>query len=282
MFGKKVSTLALVVLAIGAIGCSEAVTIGGEPGSAVNVGEVAAAPFDYTDYETVLSKYVSDEGFVDYEGLKNDREALDRFNASLGDVSPATYNSWSESERLAFLINAYNSLTLVSIIDNYPVESIRKIGGVWNGRRFPVAGQEVTLNNIEHDTIRVLFSEPRIHFAVNCASIGCPILRNEPFTGEALDTQLDEQVNVSFDGDLHFRIDRQENKVYLSAVFKWFGEDWEPGFSQEESLPGLNDRETAFANFASQYVGPEDREFLMRGGYDIAFIDWDWGLNEQS
>lgn len=282
MFGKKFLILAIIPLAVGVIGCSRSTPIGSPTDGSTATSVADAAPFDYSDYATVLSNYVDPDGFVDYEGLKADREALDRFNTSLGEVSPATYNAWSDSERLAFLINAYNSITLASIIDNYPVESIRDINGVWKGRKFPVVGQEVTLDTIEHGTIRTQFSEPRIHFAVNCASIGCPILRNEPYTGAELEAQLEEQTQISFDSDMHFRIDREENKVYLSSVFRWFGQDWEPGFGNDREIEGLNDRETAFADFASQYVGSEEREFLLQGGYDIGFTDWDWSLNEQS
>lgn len=277
---KKYLLLALIPVAIGTIGCAqESPGIGSAPDGTTVTAVAQAAPFDYSDYAAVLSKYVSDDGVVDYTGLKGDREALDRFNAALGEVSPATYQAWSENDRLAFLINAYNSLTLVSIIDNHPVKSIKNISGVWDRRTFPVVGQETTLNGIEHGTIRPEFNEPRIHFAVNCASIGCPILRNEPFTGEALDEQLEEQTEISLASDAHFRIDRDKNEIYVSSVFNWFGEDWEPSFALDESFPGLNKRKTAAANFLSQYVSEEDKQFLLAGGYDVKFIKWDWNLN---
>lgn len=278
---KKYLLLALVPLAIGTISCSsEAPGIGSTPEGAPVASDVAqAAPFDYSDYEATLSKYVSADGVVDYTGLQADREALDRFNTSLGEVTPATYQAWSGDDRLAFLINAYNSLTLASIIDEHPVKSIKNISGVWDRRKFSVVGSDTTLNGIEHGTIREQFSEPRIHFAVNCASIGCPILRNEPFTGDALDEQLEEQTNVSIASDAHFSIDRDKNEVFVSSVFKWFGEDWVPGFAQGEQLPGLNEKETAAANFLSQYVSDEDKDFLLAGGYKLKFIKWDWDLN---
>ena len=278
---KKYLLLALVPVAIGTISCSSnTAPVGSVPEDGAVATDVAqAAPFDYSDYADVLSKYVSDDGVVDYTGLQADREALDRFNTSLGEVSPATYQAWSGDEQLAFLINAYNSLTLASIIDNHPVKSIKSISGVWDRRKFLVVGSETTLNGIEHATIRKQFTEPRIHFAVNCASFGCPVLRNEPFVSEALDEQLEEQTQVSLDSEAHFRIDREKKEVYLSSVFKWFGEDWEPGFSLNEKIPGLNERETAAANFVSQYVSDEDKSFLSEGGYKVKFIKWDWDLN---
>jgi hypothetical protein len=277
-------TLALVsiLLLLGSGGCSSRAVIGDSVAEQSLSSTTPAAPLDYAGYASLLKKYVSADGLVDYKGLKANREPLDQFNRALGNVSSVTYQAWSEKDKLAFLINAYNSLTLASIIDHYPIKSIRDIPGVWKGRKFSIVGQEVTLDDIEHNTIRKQFQEPRIHFAVNCASIGCPTLLNEPYTGDKLNQQLDRQTRVSLANPLHFRINRDENRVYLSSVFKWFGEDWEK--TQASSLPiqGLNRRETAFANFISRFVSPADQTFLKQGGYRIGYIDWDWALNRQS
>jgi Protein of unknown function, DUF547 len=280
---KSGGYLALVTLliSIGGAGCANQAVVGSssEPPA---LGRVAqSTPFDYRDYAAVLKTYVNQDGLVDYSGLKANRKSLDRFNTALGNVNPATYKAWSASDRLAFLINAYNSITLASIIDNYPVKSIRDISGVWKGRKFRVVSQEVTLDNIEHNTIRKQFSEPRIHFAVNCASIGCPILLNEPYTGDKLNQQLDKQVRVSLASQHHFRVDRTNNRLYLSSVFKWFGEDWEKTHAQPQTIQGLNHRETALIHFIRQYVSPADQTFLQQGGYQISYIDWDWALNSQ-
>ncbi|MEL4895679.1 DUF547 domain-containing protein [Crocosphaera sp. Alani8] len=243
---------------------------------------VSANPFDYQDYATVLETYVNEGGLVDYEGLQANREQLDRFNRSLGEVTPEVYNSWSEEEKLAFLINAYNSFTLESIIDQNPLKaSIREIPGVWKRRKFFLTQTEKTLDNIEHDVIRQEFNEPRIHAALVCAAISCPPLRNEPYLPERLDAQLEDQSEKWIASSHGFQIDRQNNSVAISAIFKWFGEDWLETYSTEEKFAG-SEREKAALNFISQYVPPEIRTYLAQGNYRINYLDYDWSLNKQN
>ena len=115
------------------------------------------APLSYDKYAIVLSQYVNERGLVNYAELKQNRQNLDEFNAAIGSVSPAAYQSWTDNAKIAFLINAYNSLTLESIIDNYPTKSIRNIPGVWKIRKFNVAGQQMTLDQIEHQILRKEF-----------------------------------------------------------------------------------------------------------------------------
>jgi hypothetical protein len=279
--GQYLLLIALFIL-MGTAGCASPRVVGSSRELQTGDHGVQAKPFDYRDYAAVLSQYVNAAGLVNYAGLKANRQRLDRFNTALGKVSPATYQTWSAPDQLAFLINAYNSLTLASIIDNYPVKSIRDIPGVWKRRKFKVVSQEVTLDDIEHNTIRQQFREPRIHFAVNCASIGCPILLNEPYTRDKLEQQLAQQTRLSLADQRHFRIDRGTNRIYLSSVFKWFGEDWEKTHAQAQPIQGLNQRETAFVHFLSPYISPEDQRFLQQGGYRISYIDWDWSLNTQN
>ncbi|MBE9170552.1 DUF547 domain-containing protein [Pleurocapsales cyanobacterium LEGE 06147] len=240
---------------------------------------VAAQPLNYQDYAEVLREYVDASGRVDYEKLKNNRQKLDKFNAAIGSVTPNIYESWTDEEKIAFLINAYNSLTLQAIVDNYPTESIRDIPGVWERKKFKVIGQEMTLNDIEHETLRKEFDEPRIHMALVCASIGCPKLRTEPFMGEKLNAQLDEQTRVFLANPDNFRIDRDSQRVYVSSIFKWFGEDFEKSYGKKENFANLNGKETAFINFISQYLSPAEREYLTRGGYKVSYLDYDWSLN---
>lgn len=243
---------------------------------------VSGHPFDYQDYATVLETYVDEGGLVDYEGLQANREQLDRFNRSLGEVSPAVYNSWSQEEKLAFLINAYNSFTLESIIDQNPLkDSIRQIPGVWKRRKFSLAQTQKTLDNIEHDIIRQEFNEPRIHAALVCAAISCPPLRNEPYVPERLDAQLTEQSQKWIASSHGFQIDRQHNSVSISAIFKWFGEDWLNTYSSDEKFAG-SEREKAALNFISQYVPPEIKTYLAQGNYRINYLDYDWSLNKQN
>jgi hypothetical protein len=240
---------------------------------------VAAQPLNYQDYAEVLQEYVDRSGRVDYEGLKNNRQKLDKFNGAIGSVLPTTYESWTNEEKIAFLINAYNSLTLEAIIDNYPTKSIRDIPGVWDRKKFKVVGQEMTLNDIEHEILRKKFNEPRIHMALVCASIGCPKLRTEPYTGENLNAQLDEQTRVFLAIPDNFRIDRDSKRVYVSSILKWFGEDFEKSYGKKANFANLNGKETAFINFISQYLSPAEREYLTQGGYRVSYLDYDWSLN---
>ena len=242
---------------------------------------VAAQPFTYQDYAAVLSQYVDASGRVDYEKLKNNRQKLDRFNAAIGSVARNTYESWTDEEKIAFLINAYNSLTLQAIVDNYPTESIRDIPGVWKRKQYKVIGQEVSLNDIEHEILRKEFDEPRIHMALVCASIGCPKLRTEPYTGEKLNAQLDDQTKVFLAISDNFRIDRPDNRVSVSSIFKWFGKDFQQSYGQKENFNNLNGKETAFLNFISQYLSPAEGNYLTQGGYKVSYLDYDWSLNDQ-
>ena len=237
--------------------------------------------FNYQDYNNVLQAHVSDRGLVNYQQLQANRQKLDRFNQSLARVNSETYNSWSDREKLAFLINAYNSFTLQSIIDQNPLKkSIRDIPGVWRRRKFAIAGLEKTLDNIEHDIIRKDFNEPRIHMALVCAAMSCPILRNEAYTSEKLDIQLDDQIRKFITSSQGFKIDRKQNIIYLSSIFKWYGQDWIASYGIENKFTGSK-KEKAVLNFISQYLNSQDRQYLEQGNYKISYLNYDWSLNKQ-
>ena len=258
------------------------------PGPSEQGGE-----FSFDPYGAALHRYVNERGLVNYRGLKADNSQLDAFSASLASVSPAQYASWSEPRKIAFWINAYNALTLEAIIRNYPIRSsflrsavypknsIRQIPGVWDKLRFAVAGREMTLDEIEHATLRAKFNEPRIHVALVCAALSCPPLRNEPYTGEKLDQQLDDQARTFLASSQGLRIDRQAGEVHLSSIFKWFGEDFVRTYGTREQFAGKSDVERAVLNFVSRYVSDPDREFLVSSAYRIEYLDYDWTLNEQ-
>lgn len=238
--------------------------------------------FTYDEYAEVLKTYVDKDGFVDYKELQLNRQKLDRFNQSFALVSQETYDSWDEKEQIAFWVNAYNSFTLQSIIDQDPLKgSIKDILGVWKVRRFKIVEDSKTLDNIEHKTLRPNYNEPRVHAIINCASISCPILRNEPYTGEKLEEQLEEQTKHWINSPHGIQIDREDNKVSLSAIFDWFGSDWEKDYAIEEGKFTGNTKQRATLNFISQYVSDEDREYLEAGEYEIRYIDYDWNLNIQ-
>jgi hypothetical protein len=248
--------------------------------------------FSYNEYAAVLSSYVNDRGMVDYKGLKTDRAQLDSFAASLGALDPASVADWSEDQKIALWVNAYNAFTLIAIIDDYPIQStfigrrlypansIRQIGGVWDELTFRLMGRDMTLDEIEHENLRKDFNEPRIHMALVCAAMGCPPLRNEPYTGVYLDPQLTDQTNRFLANPEKFRIDREEKRVYLSAIFKWFGKDFVETYGNTSIVSG-DKTEKAVLNFVSGYLGEADRNFIETQEYDIEYLRYDWSLNEQ-
>ncbi len=241
----------------------------------------SSEPFNYDNYTAVLRTYVSDRGLVNYQQLQTNRQQLDAFNASVGAVTPQTYSSWTEKEKIAFLINAYNAFTLQSIIDQNPIKkSIRDIPGVWKGKKWLIAGERKTLDDIEHRTLRQDFNEPRIHVALVCAAMSCPILRNEPYTAAELDTQLEEQMRKFIRSSQGFRIEKGEGRVYLSAIFKWYGKDWQPSYIVEDKFTGTRSQR-AVLHFLSKYLLPSSRQYLEQDGYKISYLNYDWSLNRQ-
>ncbi|NJO70998.1 MAG: DUF547 domain-containing protein [Oscillatoriales cyanobacterium RM1_1_9] len=250
------------------------------PAQPTTITQVANQPFSYDDYGTVLETYVNNQGQVNYEALKANRQPLDAFNSSLATLSPETFNNWSDPEKIAFWVNIYNSLTLQAIIDHYPTKSIRDIPGVWKQLKFNVMGEELTLDQIEHEILRKEFNEPRIHMGLVCASVGCPVLRQEPFFGEQLDQQLNEQTQQFLALNQNFQINPDANIVKLSSIFKWFGEDFEPTYKVDNKFAG-NNKERAVLNFVSQYLDENQQAYLAQGKYKVDYLDYDWSLNQQ-
>lgn len=163
----------------------------------------------------------------------------------------------------------------------YPKNSIRQIPGVWDELNFPVLGRQLTLNDIEHQIIRKEFPEPRIHLALVCASGGCPPLRGEPYRGETLETQLEDQAKVFLSDPEKFRIDREQNRIYLSAIFDWFKQDFTEKYTTETGFQGGTDAERPVLKFISSYLNEQDAQYLREGKYKIEYLDYDWSLNEQ-
>jgi len=255
----------------------------------------AAGPaFVYDDYGAALSAFVGDDGMVDYRGLRADAGTLDAFVGALAALDPGRYERWPEQEKIAFWVNAYNGLTLKAVISHYPIRpsflgslrfpenSIRQIPGVWDRLRFSVMGRERTLDEIEHAVLRGEFHEPRIHVALVCAAMGCPPLRREPYTGEQLSAQLDDQARRFLADPAKFRIDRAEGRAYLSPIFKWFGADFAASGREQAGFPGRSPAQRAVLAFVSRYLPEDDRRYLAgEQRYEIVYLDYDWSLNER-
>lgn len=250
-------------------------------------------PFSYDDYAAVLLAHVNDAGLVDYQGLRRDQELLEGFLRDVAHLDPAEYARWSESEQIAFWLNAYNAMTLEVILKHLPREGstdgafktpagIRDIPGAWNQQRFMVMGRFMTLDEIEHETLRRKFSDPRIHAGLNCGAVGCPPLPAVPFVGPRLAEQLEEQTRRFLSRNQQFRIDREHGRVFLSQIFQWYGQDFVNRYAPEDGFGSFDRKERAVLSFISRYVNPEDAEYLREGQFRIDYVEYDWSLNAQS
>ncbi len=224
-----------------------------------------ASPPDSTLYARLLQRHVH-QGLVDYRGVQEDRQLLDRYLDVLAEVNP---DALERNAQLAFYINAYNAWTIQLVLTRYPnLKSIKDIGGwfsgPWDQEIARINGRTLTLDQIEHDIIRPKFRDSRIHFAVNCASMGCPPLRAEPYRGEVLNAQLDDQCRKTINDPARTRI--EGNDLFVNKVFDWFGEDFPEGV-----LP-----------FILKYAEGELKDRLLsgRGRIRIRYLEWDWSLND--
>ncbi|MFQ6538851.1 MULTISPECIES: DUF547 domain-containing protein [Aphanothece] len=264
--------------------------LAGSPPSATPPAALPAAPparatptppLEHQALARVLKRVVDRDGLVDYRRLQRDPGDLETYLAELGAVPAASFAAWDETEQIAFLINAYNALTLASIIRQEPIRpSIRDIWGVWNLTRHRVAGEAVTLDHIEHGILRRRYDEPRIHAALVCAAISCPPLRQEPFRGASLEHQLEDQSRRWLRSRHGLQIDRAAGTVGISAIFQWFGDDWKRRYATDHGFGRHRDRR-AVLNFISGYVSAADRDLLRRGDYRLSVLEYDWSLNSQ-
>ena len=242
----------------------------------------AALDHSYAAWDALLRKHVrwlpdNKQSRVDYQGFRADRAALKAVLAEWSGVTPAAFAAFSRGQQQAFLINAYNGFTVELILTGPPdLKSIQDLGSLiqkpWKKKFFTLLGEERHLDWIEHEQLRPRYDEPRVHAAVNCASIGCPALRPEAFTAARLDAQLD-------DGMLRFMGDRTRNRfangrAEISAIFKWFREDFEKGHRGFRKIDDL------LARYADQLAdAPADRDRLRAGGVPVSHLDYDWSLN---
>ncbi len=172
-------------------------------------------------WTSTLKKHVNADGNVNYAAWKKDTALLDSYIKTLEENPPADY--WSKNDSLAYFINAYNAVTVKLILDHYPIKSIRKLITPWRFKRFELDGEKVSLNHIEHEVLRKM-NEPRIHFAINCASASCPKLLTTAFYSHTMEKQL-EAVTYDFIND-EKRNKLTEKEMSVSRIFQWFAEDF--------------------------------------------------------
>ena len=232
------------------------------------VGKTSAqSAVDHSLFDDVLSEYVDDEGWVNYTALAENRDQLDQYLSLLRSNHPK--DDWTDNEKIAYWINAYNAFTLELILKHYPLKGIKDIGSwvqipfvntPWDIKFITIGEKEYDLNNIEHDILRKEFNEPRIHFAIVCASYSCPRLAREAYKAETLDAQLKSAAIDFLNDPRKNTIDPQKPKI--SKIFSWFGGDFK--------------KETTLIEFLNRYVHTPINEDA-----DVSFRDYDWGLNDQ-
>lgn len=250
------------------------------------IATAQAAAFDHGVWDGLLQRHVvtlaqGQATEVDYAGMARERARLKTYLHALTAVKPAEYRQWRKPDQLAFLINAYNAWTVELVLTRYPeLDSIKDIGGIfsspWKKRFIPLLGETRSLDDIEHGLIRAegVFEEPRIHFAVNCASVGCPALRSEAYVGARLESQLEDATRRFLADRSRNRFNPKTRRLEVSKIFDWYQQDFERGWG------GYTDISQFFARHADVLADTDDVRMLLRAGrISLTYLDYDWTLN---
>jgi hypothetical protein len=229
---------------------------------------ITPVAFDHSAFDKLLKKHVDGKGLVDYKGFKADQTAFNHYLNQLSKNPPAA--SWSKAEQMAYWINAYNAFTIRLILDHYPVQSIKDIGSKiqiplvttpWAAKFFSIGGEKMSLDNIEHGILRKKYDDPRIHFALVCASISCPRLRNEAYTPAKLESQLDDQGRDFLNNPAKNKIGN--GSAQLSKYFDWYKGDWTKNGQ-------------SVVKWVNKYSATK-----IADNTPISYLDYNWSLNEQ-
>ncbi len=253
---KRFARVSLVVLA--GLACPLiAAVIHATPAAAADV-------VDHSLFGDLLGKYVKD-GRVDYAGFKSEQAKLDQYLSALEKIDP---EALARNEQFAFFINSYNAWTIKLVLTGYPgLKSIKDLGSIfqspWSKEIVRIHGKTLTLDDIEQKILRPRFKDPRVHFAINCASKSCPPLGSEPYRGAALDAQLDKATRDFVNAPGNYRL--EGDTLWVSSIFKWYAEDFN------------NDP----AGFYAKYAGPSLKKALDERGnrIEVKYLDYDWSLN---
>ncbi len=252
-----------------------------------------AEPFDqrHAAWSALLARHVvvqrgGQASTVRYAGLAAERASMKGVLDALSAVDDAAFRAWTRPQQMAFLINAYNAFTVELILTKYPkLASIKDLGSVfsspWKPKWIALLGGKVSLDDIEHGMLRQRgrYDDPRVHFAVNCASVGCPPLREEAFVGDRLDAQLDEQALRFMSDRSRNRYNAERDRLEVSKIFDWYGEDFRLGHRGIRSLPGFMAR---YADVLADgpAIAPTARERIRTERAEIEFLAYDWQLND--
>jgi hypothetical protein len=232
----------------------------------------SATTFDYSKFDRLLKTYVDDQGLVDYNAIAKDT----RFQDTIESLKSVNTAEMTPNGQLAFWINAYNAVTIAKVIKWKPKKSVREtlFPGVWTSTKFfttrehLVAGKQLSQDDIEHEILRKQLNDPRIHFAIVCASSSCPKLARFAFTEENVQRQLEAETRKYINSGRGVRIDHAENTLYLSKIFDWFGSDFK-------------NKSGSVLAFIKLYLDEGAMAFLDRKP-KISYIHYNWALNSQA
>ena len=249
--------------------------------------------FDHSAYDTLLQEFVDNRGLVQYQGLKSNANALERYLDTLEQVNPDSFQSWPKNERLAFWINAYNALMLKAVTDQYPLvhggmiqrgrfpqNSIGQIDSVWQRTWSPIMGKKLTLNDIRNDILPDRFEEPRLFTAIVCGSSSCPKLQPWAYTGAELDAQLEEAAREFVTDPRRNRLNREKKTLYLSTIFNKYSAEFKASQQAQQELQQYDESMRGAIEFVSRYLPTADAEFVRENDLDVEFLDKDWRQEE--
>lgn len=239
--------------------CYQALVCAPLPGLLLEHGTTGkfAQSQSHQKWDRLLKRHVNSNGLVDYRGFKKDEALLDEYLQELASSVPD--DSWAKNEKLAYYINCYNAYTIKLILDNYPLKSIKDISSPWSRSIIPLGDERISLDRLENRILRKL-DDPRIHFAINCASYSCPPLLNEAFTASRIQEQLNSVTSRFINGPLN-KIDAHE--VILSSIFKWYKRDF------------LVNGKVDLIGYINQFA-----KVKVQTDAKISYLDYNWQLNE--
>jgi len=257
-----------------------------------NIAPAQPQRFSHKNFDQVLRHFVNDQGRVDYSGLKADPDQFENYYQQIAiyspDNSPASFKH--QSDRLAYWINAYNAAVIKTVLSYYPISSIEDVKpplalfflpdktGFFVFQKPSFGRTTTSLYYLENSVIRERFAEPRVHFALNCASRGCPKLPRYAFNGDELDRQLDREARIFFAESRNFRIDPATKTIYLSSILDWYRDDFVDWY--REHYP---EQEATLLQYVALYLEPERARNLRENSstFGVEFVPYDWGLNDQ-
>ncbi len=231
-------------------------------------------------YDELLDEYVRD-GIVYYRALKMDRAKLDRYVNALAAVTPDTLASWDKPRQIAFWINAYNALALQTGVNHYPLD-MRKVPGGFDRLKHVIAGRSIALDQIENQ-ILADYHDPRIYLVLGRSAMGSGRLRSEAFSGPRLESQLAQSAQQFVAEPKNIHVDPLAGTLNVSSLFSWRERPFVEAYADKSiDLPGRTPLEHAIVGFIQPYLLPVERDFLQKNTFRLAYIDFDWALNDRA